>query len=239
MQSKKSRANKAKKARSPKAQTSTTPAVAEPVEAAPDVAEPVEAAPDVAEPVEASPVVAEPVEAVPVVAEQPAQKAGGKKSRATKAKSTKAKSTKAKSTKASKAAVPTETVETPVEVAPTETETTEVQQTAGGKRVRSFKVMLPGGETYEGRFTGLTPYQAANKALSKYYRETAKPKKQIRFTIRESTRGSKRNVYTYNGRREKLANPVEYSIKDGRTIVKKFKNRLVKVKKSELETVEV
>ena len=206
MPSKKSRANKAKKARTPKAQTSTTPAVAEPVEAA------------------------------PVVAEQPAQKAGGKKSRATKAKSTKA-------TKAAKsstpAAAPTETVETPVEVAPTETETTEVQQTAGGKRVRSFKVMLPGGETYEGRFTGLTPYQAANKALSKYYRETAKPKKQIRFSIRESTRGSKRNVYTYNGRREKLATPVEYSIKDGRTIVKKFKNRLVKVKKSELETVEV
>ena len=29
----------------------------------------------------------------------------------------------------------------------------------------------PGTETFEGRFTGLTPYQAANKALSKYYRE--------------------------------------------------------------------
>ena len=96
--------------------------------------------------------------------------------------------------------------------------------------------MLPGNEAYEGRFTGLTPYQAANKALSKYYRETNKPKKQIRFSIRESTRGSKRNVYTYNGRRDKLTTPVEYSIKDGRTIVKKFKNRLIKVKKSELET---
>ena len=75
-----------------------------------------------------------------------------------------------------------------------------------------------------------------NKALSKYYRETTKPKKEITFSIRESTRGSKRSVYTYNGRREKLKSPVEYSIKDGRTIVKHYKNRLIKVKKSELSS---
>ena len=211
MPSRNTRAKKTKKTRASKSQPSTTPAVAEPVEATPVVAEP-------------------PVEATPVVAEPPVQKAGSRKPRAP----------RGKAAKSTPVTAPNETVETPVEVAaPTETETTEVQQTAGGKRVRSFKVMLPGGENYEGRFTGLTPYQAANKALSKYYRETNKPKKQIRFSIRESTRGSKRNVYTYNGRREKLATPVEYSIKDGRTIVKKFKNRLVKVKKSELETVEV
>lgn len=216
MPSKNTRAKKAKKARTTKSQTSTTPAATEPVEA--------------------TPAVSEPVEATPVVTEQPAQKAGGRKPRAPRSKAA-----KATTPVATPAATSTETVETPVEVVATETETTatEVQQTAGGKRVRSFKVMLPGGENYEGRFTGLTPYQAANKALSKYYRETNKPKKQIRFSIRESTRGSKRNVYTYNGRREKLATPVEYSIKDGRTIVKKFKNRLVKVKKSELATVEV
>ena len=40
------------------------------------------------------------------------------------------------------------------------------------KSVRSFKVMLPNTDIFVGRFTGLTPYQAANKALSKYYRET-------------------------------------------------------------------
>jgi hypothetical protein len=147
------------------------------------------------------------------------QKGAGKKAK---------KSTK-KTTAAPVVAAPVETV--------TETETP--AQTAGGKRVRSFKVMLPGNESYEGRFTGLTPYQAANKALSKYYRETSKPKKQIQFSIRESTRGSKRGVYTYNGKREKLATPVEYSIKDGRTIVKKFKNRLTKVKKADLPSVEV
>jgi len=109
----------------------------------------------------------------------------------------------------------------------------ETEVNSAGKTVRSFKVRLPGNENFEGRFTGLTPYQAANKALSKYYRETEQPKKQIMFSIRESTRGSKRSTYTYNGQREKLKVPVEYAIKDGRTIVKNFKNRLVKVKKAD------
>ena len=93
--------------------------------------------------------------------------------------------------------------------------------------VRSFKVQLPGNEVYVGRFTGLTPYQAANKALSKYFRETKKPKPEIQFSIRESTRGSKRSTYTYNGEIQKLETPVEYTISNAkgedRTIVKKFK----------------
>jgi hypothetical protein len=77
--------------------------------------------------------------------------------------------------------------------------------------------MLPGTDEFVGRFTGLTPYQAANKALSKYYRETSKPKKEIQFSIKESTRGSKRGTYTYNGARQKLSEPVKYTIssKDG------------------------
>ena len=106
------------------------------------------------------------------------------------------------------------------------------------KSTRSFKVQLPGTEVFVGRFTGLTPYQAANKALSKYYRETKKPKKDIQFSIRESTRGSKRGTYTYNGARLKLDEPVKYTISNSegedREIIKKFKNKLIKVKKSEL-----
>ena len=105
------------------------------------------------------------------------------------------------------------------------------------KKVRSFKVKLPASDNYEGRFTGLTPYQAANKALSKYYRETKKAQKKITFSIRESTRGSKRLVYHYNGHREKLKVPVEYVIKSGdenRVITKNFKNKLTKIKKAEL-----
>ena len=118
----------------------------------------------------------------------------------------------------------------------------EQTKTETEKSVRSFKVMLPGSEAFVGRFTGLTPYQAANKALSKYYRETKKAKSEIQFSIRESTRGSKRSTYTYNGARQKLDEPVKYTIEnakgESRDIVKKFKNRLTKVKKSELAKAE-
>jgi hypothetical protein len=105
------------------------------------------------------------------------------------------------------------------------------------KEVRSFKVQLPGLEDYIGRFTGLTPYQAANKALSKFFRENKLNTSEIKFSIRESTRGSKRLTYTYNGRREKLETPVKYAIKntDGnmREIIKEYKNRLIKIKKND------
>ena len=107
---------------------------------------------------------------------------------------------------------------------------------ADEKGVRSFKVKLPGSEEFAGRFTGLTPYQAANKALSKYFRENKTVKNEINFSIVESTRGSKRSTYVYNGKREKLETPVKYSIKgtDGeqREIVKEYKNKLTKVKKA-------
>jgi len=103
--------------------------------------------------------------------------------------------------------------------------------------VRSFKVQLPSDELFVGRFTGLTPYQAANKALSKYFRENKTIKTEITFSIKESTRGSKRSTYVYSGKREKLGTPVRYSINgpDGvaREIVKEYKNKLTKVKKSE------
>tara|TARA_B100000674_G_scaffold472933_1_gene463327 strand:+ start:290 stop:820 length:531 start_codon:yes stop_codon:yes gene_type:complete len=115
-----------------------------------------------------------------------------------------------------------------------------VTATVVKKQQRSFKVKLPNSEVYEGRFTGLTPYQAANKALSKYYRETKKAKSEIVFSIKESTRGSKRLVYHYNGHREKLKVPVEYVIKSGdesRVITKNFKNRLTKIKKNELSSL--
>jgi hypothetical protein len=113
------------------------------------------------------------------------------------------------------------------------------EEAEDAKGVRSFKVHLPGTEDYAGRFTGLTPYQAANKALSKYFRENKQAKAEITFSIRESTRGSKRTTYTYNGKREKLAVPVKYSIKsaDGvaREIVKEYKNKLTKVKKADVK----
>ena len=74
---------------------------------------------------------------------------------------------------------------------PTET-VTEVNTETQERRTRSFKVLLPNSSDYEGRFTGLTPYQAANKALSKYYRETNKPKKENKTKNRLEKKTEKR-----------------------------------------------
>ena len=124
-------------------------------------------------------------------------------------------------------------------------ETTEEPQEAqeGGENVssnekviRSFKVLLPDKEEYEGRFTGLTPYQAANKALSKYFRENKEVENianTITFQICESTRKSNKHEYKYTGSRVKLEVPVSYTLTDGKVISKHFKNILKKVKKTE------
>lgn len=122
------------------------------------------------------------------------------------------------------------------QVAEVEQVAEEGEQT-NGRHLRSFKVRLPNKEEYEGRFTGLTPYQAANKALSKYFRETENPQAEVTFSICESTRKSKKSVYTYVGRRVQLEVPVRYTIDNGREIVKNFKNSLKKVKKLQAEPV--
>ena len=110
------------------------------------------------------------------------------------------------------------------------------EELVNGRKLRSFKVKLPNSETFEGRFTGLTPYQAANKALSKYFRQNKESDAEVIFSINETTRSSKKTVYNYVGKRFKLEFPVTYEIKDAkdgaiRQIIKNYKNVLKKVKK--------
>jgi len=120
-----------------------------------------------------------------------------------------------------------------------ETENDKVEEDDDIKNTRSFKVQLPGDESFSGRFTGLTPYQAANKALSKYFRSlenNVEGNAQVNFSIKESTRGSKRHTYTYKGNRLKLEKPITYTIKslsgEERIITKQYKNQLIKIKKN-------
>jgi hypothetical protein len=229
------------------------------------VAAKTEAAPVVAAPVAAAPVAATPAPAqkggkkaaakteAPVaataapVAATPAQK-GGKKAAAPKKEAAvpaaEATAPVAAQKGGKKAAAPKKekaATAAPKKAAAPKKEATEAaedgeDEVVGGRRIRSFKVQLPNKEDFEGRFTGLTPYQAANKALSKYFRETKEPMVEVTFSICESTRKSKKSVYTYVGKRLKLETPVTYQIQDGREIVKNFKNSLKKVKKSEAKT---
>ena len=197
-------------------------AVVEPVVPAP-VAAPVVAAKKGGK---AAPVVAAPVAAAPVTAAKKGGKASPKEAPVAPAPVVAAK-------KGGKAAAPKEApvkkTRAPKKVV--EEDSQEEGDDDGKKQVRSFKVRLPGSEAFEGRFTGLTPYQAANKALSKYYRESNEVQKEVTFSICESTRNSRKSTYTYVGGRHELSTPVTYTIADGRLITKKFKNVLKKVKK--------
>jgi hypothetical protein len=205
-----------------------------------------------AEPVAVEPVAVEPVAAAPqkggakgkkaaapVVAAEPvvaAPKKGGKKVAAApvveggaKAKKAAPKPKMAKKVAATPKPKATKKVEGEADV--------EGEELEDGK-TRSFKVQLPEEEEFSGRFTGLTPYQAANKALSKFFRNsdnTNISEDHILFSIKESTRGSKRHTYTYKGTRVKLAEPITYTIKsatgEDRVITKQYKNQLIKVKK--------
>jgi hypothetical protein len=104
------------------------------------------------------------------------------------------------------------------------------------KKSRSFKVKLGEDKAY-GRYTGDSPYQAANKALSELIRKKKKDGDttagKINFTLIESTKGSKNKEHEYIGKRISLKKPITYQTKDGLDVTKKFKNELKKVKKGE------
>ena len=103
------------------------------------------------------------------------------------------------------------------------------------KKNRSFKVKLSNKGKATGRYTGDSPYQAANKALSEIVRKKVKAGKsvtgKINFGLVESTKGSSHREHLYVGKRIKLKKPIKYQIGCGTEIVKKFKNELRKVKK--------
>jgi hypothetical protein len=177
-----------------------------------------------------------PVKKAPVAKKAPAvvQEAGAKKAPVKKAPVAKKAPAVVQEAGAKKAPVKKAPVAKKEKVVAPENE--EDEETDEDPKTRSFKVKLPGDEGFTGRFTGLTPYQAANKALSKYFRglET-EDNSQVNFSIRESTRGSKRHEYVYKGSRLKLEKPITYTIKsvtgDERVITKQYKNQLIKVKK--------
>ena len=89
------------------------------------------------------------------------------------------------------------------------TETATATETSTGRRTRSFKVMLPESESYEGRFIMVLPH---TKLLTRLFllitkgckKNNVTTQSELEFSIRESTRGSAHKVYTYRGARVPL-----------------------------------
>lgn len=80
----------------------------------------------------------------------------------------------------------------------------------------------------QGRYRGIKPKQAGNKAFSSIVKKRSKNgekiNKTIYYAIRECTRGSKHKTYFYYGKRKVLDIPTKLETKDGKEIVYKHKN---------------
>jgi hypothetical protein len=102
---------------------------------------------------------------------------------------------------------------------------------------RHFQYITGDGKAI-GRYSGVKPKQAANKVYSALWRERKTKGKpttgEIRFAIRECTRGSRRKTYYYVGVREKLKKPTEVKIQSGggdeKTVLYKYSNKVMKDK---------
>jgi hypothetical protein len=92
---------------------------------------------------------------------------------------------------------------------------------------RYFK--LQDGPSLHGRFSGLKPKAAANKAFSSILKEMHKaglptPDKPTPFSLREVTRGSKHKTFNFEGTRKELPNPITISLDSGRSVTYKYSN---------------
>jgi hypothetical protein len=108
------------------------------------------------------------------------------------------------------------------------------------KKYRTFKVKVDDNDIPYGRYNGVFPLQAANKALSEIIKNKKKNNDfdlkggDINFSLIECTKGSNKKTYQYSGNRIKLENPVEYVV-NGNTITKNYKNIIRKIKSNKSE----
>lgn len=103
------------------------------------------------------------------------------------------------------------------------------------KKTRYFKCMIDG--ECSGRYTGVKPKQAANKAFTAIIRSNGGSEssvgKPFKFEIVECTRGCRKKSFKYEGLRVKLDNPLIVKIGKGdatKQITYKFTNRITKEK---------
>ena len=95
---------------------------------------------------------------------------------------------------------------------------------------------MRGHKCSKGTYIGSNPLQAAKKAFSAYCRRRSRGEKCVaHFTIRETTQGSKKKSYSYNGMRQILRGQdrrdAEVTLKDGTLIRHRYKIRVKSAKK--------
>ena len=101
-----------------------------------------------------------------------------------------------------------------------------------GKEVDGGRYKLP-AKTKSGKAQTRGPKDKASTAFSEICKKNNKKEEcSYKFEIQETTQGSNKKVYKYEGKRKKLAKPITLELKDKKTgkvtkIVKKYKNVVV------------
>lgn len=98
------------------------------------------------------------------------------------------------------------------------------------RNIRYFKCKY--NDQVFGRFSGLKPKQAANKALTSIIKSNEHNENKIRFEMIECTRGEHSRVICYEGYREKLEKPFEVVIGENK-IMYAYKNVVRKINSEE------
>lgn len=109
----------------------------------------------------------------------------------------------------------------------------EIAKPNASKKCRFFKLVDQNTGNSSGRYTGTNPEEAAKKAYTHMlmsYKEKCIPMSEIcTISIKESTRGSEKNIYTFQVERVKLETPEQISVlrKNGNyeTITYEYRNR--------------
>ena len=118
----------------------------------------------------------------------------------------------------------------------------QINKDKNNTKKRYFKLFF--NDKSEGRFCGIKPRQAANKALTSIINKLKKQgkdtEKEFRFSIIECTRGSKHKEYEYTGKREKLKNPINVQIggeNNKKEITYYYNNKVKKFKENKKNAV--
>ena len=103
-----------------------------------------------------------------------------------------------------------------------------------GKEVDGGRYELP-AKTKSGKQQTRGPKDKASTAFSEICKKNNKKGEcSYKFAIQETTRGSNKKIYHYEGKRVKLANPIVLELKDKKTgevkkVVKKYKNVIISI----------
>ena len=110
-------------------------------------------------------------------------------------------------------------------------------QTNKNSSKRYFKLMDPATGKYSGRYIGSTPMQATSKAFTKIITQYQPPSvvpENVTIVLKESTRGSNGEIYTFSASRKKLCEPEKVTTTDKdtgetRTITYEYMNCIEKI----------